>query len=194
MKMKQKKVLYLILILVVLGTGAYFVNYYFVSEPYVALEENAVYSTDPLIPNTLIIPKLKIEAPVEHLGKNAAGNMAVPKKYDEVSWYSPGFAPGEKGNAAIAGHVDNSLGLHGVFYNLHTLVVGDDVYIRDESGKTSHFKVVDIKRYEYNSAPLGEIFGTSDKKRLNLITCIGEWDASVKSYRERLIVHTELVE
>lgn len=191
MNSRTKATLIAILI-VVLGGFALYTSYYKAPAPIVV--EDIQYGTDPIVPQTLVIPKLGIEAVVEHLGKNAVGNMSVPKKYEDVSWYEPGYKPGEQGNAAIAGHVDNSLGLHGVFFNLKEIEVGDDVFVKDEAGNTLRFRVTDKKIYEYESAPLSDIFGKTEKKRLNLITCIGEWDSRAKTYRERLIVHTELVE
>jgi len=50
-----------------------------------------------------------------------------------------------------------------------------------------------MKLLPYNSEPQVEIFGPTDKKRLNLITCNGEWIQSLKTYSDRLVVFTEQI-
>jgi len=140
----------------------------------------------------LVIPALDIKAKIEEVGVNAKGNMGVPSNYKNVAWYKQGPRPGESGNAVIAGHLDNSLGLPAVFMRLGELKVGDEVKVA-EGAKILTFKVVDKKVYPYDQAPLEEIFGSSSKSRLNLITCSGDWLKSTRTYEERLVVFTELV-
>ncbi|MGM0866326.1 MAG: class F sortase [Bacillota bacterium] len=48
--------------------------------------------------------------------------------------------------------------------------------------------------YQKDDAPLRTIFGPSEKRMLNLITCKGYFDREIHNYIERLVVYTELVE
>jgi hypothetical protein len=50
-----------------------------------------------------------------------------------------------------------------------------------------------VKSYDYQDAPVQEIFGPTTKQALNLVTCDGVWIPSAKSYSKRLVVFSELV-
>jgi hypothetical protein len=147
----------------------------------------------PGMPKQIVIPRLGLRTTVEHVGKDAKGNMDVPKDPWNVAWYAPGARPGAIGNAAIAGHLD----WHGVgpvvFYNLKDLAPGDMVYVRDESGRDRAFRVLRNTTCPFDDCPLTEIFGANTRPRLNLITCQGTFDRTARNYNNRQVVYTELV-
>lgn len=159
----------------------------------VANTEKPAVTTIDAKPSRLLIPKIEVDAEVEHLGITANGNMAAPDGFDNVSWYKYGPVPGSKGSAVMAGH-DNGKYVPGVFRNLHEVEVGDDVYVVQNDGERLHFRVVEKSIYPYEQAPLERIFATNDKTRLNLITCTGEWLPELKMSDSRLVIYTELVE
>lgn len=144
-------------------------------------------------PAKLRIEKIGIDASIIPVGVTKEGNMDVPKNLKQVGWYSKGPRPGEKGKAVLDGHygAPNEIG---VFRKLDALKVGDIVEVEDKDGVTWKFAVKKTEAYRPTSAPLGEIFGDSNKPMLNLITCYGDWYASAYKYEKRLIVFTELVE
>jgi LPXTG-site transpeptidase (sortase) family protein len=146
-------------------------------------------------PARLLIPKLGVDAKIQAMGLTKKGNMAAPSNYTDVSWYKLGAAPGVRGSAVMAGHVDNAAGLAGVFKHLDDLSVGDDVYVTDKNGTKLHFRVTAKKVYPYNlsGAELKKVFAASDAAHLNLITCTGEWVEALKTNDKRLVVFTELV-
>lgn len=147
------------------------------------------------LPTKLIIPKLEVESDVQRLGVTDTGNMAAPNNFTDVSWYKFGTVPGYKGSAVMAGHEDNAISLPGVFYNLHKLEIGDDIYVLQEDGTRLHFKVIDEQIYRYDDPkPLEKIFNRADGTYLNLITCAGEWLASAKTNDRRLVIYAQLVE
>jgi sortase (surface protein transpeptidase) len=145
------------------------------------------------LPARLEIPSIKVNAKVQHVGLTASGAMGIPTNFTDVAWYKNGTIPGEVGNAAIDGHVDNALGLKGVFKYLKDAKSGDDVYITDKEGKRIHFEVVDMATYPYNATPTEEIFGQTDRTLLRLITCGGKWIQSAKTYDTRVVVTAEYV-
>jgi len=144
--------------------------------------------------NTLNIPAAGVNAQIEAVGKTANGDMAVPVNAESVGWYSFGAEPGETANAVIAGHLDTYSSANGVFKNLDKLQAGDDVYVTNAQDETSHFTVSGLQVYDAGNAPLKDIFGASDKARLNLITCAGTWDSKSHQYTQRLVVYTNLVD
>src|SRR4051812_42948486 len=80
------------------------------------------------IPVQFSIPALTINAHVQQVGITAAGNMGVPSNFSDVGWYKNGVVPGHAGSAVIDGHVDNGLGLPGVFKHLGEIQKGDSIY------------------------------------------------------------------
>lgn len=144
-------------------------------------------------PTRLRIPKLGIDSFVQHVGVNAKGNMAAPSNFVDVGWYKYGAVPGYLGSAVITGHVDNALGLPGVFTNLDDMKIGDEFFVESYGGKELRFKVVEIQSYPYTLVPLKVLFSRNDLPRLNLITCSGKWLSGERSYDERLVVYAELV-
>lgn len=146
------------------------------------------------LPSRLIIPSLHIDAKVQDVGVNAQGNMRAPDNFTDVTWYEYGAVPGHIGSAVMAGHVDNGLGLDGVFKHLDSLKVGDEVDVQTEGGTIVRFVVNDIETYPYQSVPAQALFNRSDKAHLNLITCAGTWvPGGADTYDHRLVIYTTLV-
>ena len=77
----------------------------------------------------LVVPSVGINAHMENVGIDSAGNMDVPPHLAYVGWYEYGTQIGDVGSAVIAGHVDNGLGFPAVFFKLKQLKVGDDVFV-----------------------------------------------------------------
>jgi LPXTG-site transpeptidase (sortase) family protein len=143
-------------------------------------------------PVNLQIPKLGITTTIESVGLDAKKNMDVPKKDMDVGWYQYGSKPGEMGNAVIAGHFDTRAGTPAVFYHLADLAVGDDIIVTDEKGQAYTFTVISKDKYPVDNFPIDTVFGKSDNRYLNLITCDGVWQPSKKLYSDRLVVRTQL--
>ncbi len=143
-------------------------------------------------PQTISIPRINVTADVESVGQDAEGKMDVPKGVFNVGWYNLGFKPGEKGSAVMAGHLDTITGAPAVFYNIGQLQAGDEVMVTDKNGKTLNFTVTGVQSYAFDKVPLQEVFASTDKPRLNLITCVGTWDVGSRNYSERLVVYTVL--
>ncbi len=146
-----------------------------------------------IVPAQLTIPKINVDTSVEFVGETANGQMGVPENHDNVGWYKYGSKPGTQGQAVIAGHVNYRNG-PGVFYDLDKLEQGDTVTVTDDTGETRQFTVVNKKRYPYNTTAIDDVFGPTSKQRLNLITCIGEFDQNAGTHSERLVVFTELID
>jgi LPXTG-site transpeptidase (sortase) family protein len=144
-------------------------------------------------PARLIIPSIGVDADIQHVGITKSGNMAVPSNFSDVGWYRYGTVPGDFGSAVVAGHVDNGLGLAGVFKRLDQTRVGDDVYLESERGIRLHYIVSAIESYPYDAVPVETLFNRADTSRLNLVSCEGSWIATKKTYDTRIVVYTRLV-
>ncbi len=149
-------------------------------------------ATSPIeAPYTLEIPKIKVSAQIEKVGKRGSWIMDLPSGPWTVSWY--GVNPGEKGNAVIAGHLNYRSG-PAVFGSLHLLTHGDSIYVKPENGKELEFRVDSVEKYYVREAPIERIFGTTASRNLNLFTCAGLFDKAKQDYDQRLFVYSSLVE
>ncbi len=158
--------------------------------PITAIETPVATSS---LPSRLIVPALSINASVQDLGVNSIGDMQAPDNFVDVGWYKYGTVPGYQGSAVIDGHVDNGLGLAGVFINLNKVQVGDHVYVKTNGGTMLEFVVADVQVYPYQGVPANELFSLDDAARLNLITCDGTWVNGQDTYNQRLVVYTTYV-
>ncbi len=148
---------------------------------------------DPGLPIALSIERIGVSVPIEAVGVTTGGDMGIPKNENDVGWYKYGPRPGASGSAVIVGHFDTKKSPQGVFYNLQELDPGDIVEVLDDKQQVFKFKVLGTKVYDYNASSV-EVFATSSKPRLNLITCAGDWLPSHKLYNKRIVVFTELVD
>jgi LPXTG-site transpeptidase (sortase) family protein len=144
------------------------------------------------LPSRLKIPKIKIDAKVEHMGLTPDGVMDVPDGPVDVAWFNLGPRPGDVGSAVIAGHYGTwENGEGSVFDNLNKLKPGDKIYVEDEKGMGITFLVNKVVIYGQNDNA-STIFRSSDgKAHLNLITCEGDWNKDQKTYSGRLVVFSD---
>ena len=146
------------------------------------------------IPLHVSTPKINVEADIEPAGLAKDGTLAVPKGSDGVTWYKDGAKPGEMGSAVITGHYGPWLsGANSVFDNLNNLEKGDKIYIKDDKGNILTFEVREKKTYKLSDT-VPEIFIKDDASYLNIITCSGQWLAGQKTFTDRLVVFTDLVD
>ena len=140
-------------------------------------------------PDRLIIPSLNIDAHVQYVGVNSKGNIGTPSNFKDVAWYSAGVVPGEVGSAIIDGHLDNGLGMSGIFIYLSDIKIGDIVTVVAKNGARVDFVVASIQVYDYLNVSQQVLFGTDlATSSLKLITCGGAWVSGNKMYDKRLIV------
>ncbi len=143
----------------------------------------------------LIIPTIGVNASIEPVGVLSDGDLAVPtqKPWDGVGWYQNGPYPGAKGSAVIDGHLDRPGGAPAVFWKLQNLHIGDIIMVVNPGEKPLHFRVMNMKYYTPNNAPLQTIFGNKTGTFLNLITCAGQWIPNQHQTSLRLVIYTALV-
>lgn len=143
----------------------------------------------------LVIPSISVASHIQDVGLTDEGLMDVPSKPQEVGWYAEGPSIGDIGSAVVTGHVDsNRLREQGVFRDLGNLRRGDTFYVLTQDDRKLTYQVTDYGRYEPDEAPTEKIFGSTDTKQLNLITCAGGWNVLSRSYSHRIVVYSELVE
>jgi hypothetical protein len=146
----------------------------------------------PIEPVRVRIPALQIDAKVERVSLTKDGAIDVPSNVWDTAWLATGPRPGEVGRAVIDGHKDSVQG-PAIFASLGRLRPADQVLVSDRDGNELTFEVTAVAGYDLASAPLERIFGASQQRELNLITCDGSYDSRAHTYQRRLVVFTRLV-
>jgi hypothetical protein len=141
-------------------------------------------------PVRLTIPAIAVDAVLVEVGLEADGAMEVPS-FGSAGWYTEGPPPGHPGPSLIAAHVDSRAGPD-VFHRLRELAPGDDVEVHYDSGDTVTFVVVSREQAPKEQLPGDRIWPVTADRLLTLITCGGEFDRSVRHYRDNIIVYTVL--
>lgn len=106
-----------------------------------------------------------------------------------VGRWADGAALGAKiGTTLLTSHV-NFGGVAGIFEQLSTLTVGQDVTTADASGHATRWVVTKNFAVSKAGALPAEIFaGTTGPRRLVLVTCGGDFDAAARNYLSNVIV------
>jgi sortase (surface protein transpeptidase) len=144
------------------------------------------------VPVTLRIPAIGVTVSLSTLGVNPDGTVQVPTDYQQPGWFRLGPTPGQVGSAVILGHVDNHQG-PAVFFQIRSLVPGDQVDVTLTDGVTAHFAVTSVAMYSKPDFPSQQVYGSHGSSALQLVTCGGAFDPQTGSYLSNIVVYTSLV-
>lgn len=142
-------------------------------------------------PARLTIDRIGVAAPVVDLGLTDDGTLEDPTEWDDAGWYSGGPAPGDRGPAVIAGHVDSTTG-PAVFYRLAELVPGDEIEVTSDNGTRSSFVVDRLERWPKDQFPTQQVYGLTEGPELRLITCGGSFDDESGHYQDNIVVYATM--
>lgn len=154
-------------------------------------------TAEPIVPISapvqLKIENITVDAFVNPVGVNTAGDMDIQDVPEQLAWYRLGPKPGEEGSAVIAGHYGWKDGVASVFNDLNKLVAGDKISTYGADGQVKTFVVTRTATYAPDQDAT-DVFRSDDgKAHLNLVTCQGSWNNSLRTYSKRFIVFTDLV-
>lgn len=147
-----------------------------------------------LVPAEMRLPAIDVKAHVRKVGLDSSGRLASPGNFTDVGWYARGTMPGESGTAVFDGHLDNALGMSGVFKRLAELSPGDDIFVYDGHGASLRFAVTRVATFRYDdpSAPAAVFVGNGEPG-IALVTCGGKWLRSEQTYEDRHVVYGKLI-
>ncbi len=141
------------------------------------------------VPARLQIPAIGIDAPVKAVGVDANGDMAVPAQVQQIGWYRFGAVPGSAaGSVVMSGHVDSAVQGLGAFSRLGDLRSGDTITVSDATGHRLRYHVAGREAFDKKTAPMADLFSRNGAARLTLITCGGDFDSSIRSYVDNIVV------
>lgn len=143
---------------------------------------------DEVTATSLEIPAIGLAASrLEPLGLLPDGSLAAPAGWQDVGIYADGPVPGERGPAVVAGHVDSVSG-PAVFYRLRSLRPGDRITVGRSDGRVVGFEVDRVVSVSKDRFPTELVYGPTPDAQLRLITCGGDFDRAVHSYRDNTVV------
>ena len=152
-----------------------------------SLPTTAFTAQPPSDPVRLSIPALGVDSPVVPVGLEPDGTMEIPG-VSEAGWFEPGPRPGAPfGSAVIAAHVDYG-GRPGVFFDLRTLEVGNEITVTDDAGDPLTYLVTERYQVDKQELPIDELFRPGGAPTLTLITCGGAFDTGERSYQDNIVV------
>ena len=146
------------------------------------------------------IPRFNVNAPIEELAINSAGELDTPKagrENTDVGWYYIYDKPGWGGNAVFAAHVYYH-NIPAPFVSLAKSNTGDKIMIDMENGTEYTYEVISNKRYNRDTIPMGDIIWPKEKadydEWITLITCGGELDSTGQEYISRDVIVAKRVQ
>lgn len=129
---------------------------------------------------------------VVDLGLAGDGSLEVPTDFASVGFYTAGPTPGQLGPAILAGHVDSHNG-PAIFYRLGALLPGAQINVAREDGATATFVVDRIERFAKDQFPTAQVYGSTNRAELRLITCGGSFDSKTGHYVDNIVAFAHLL-
>ena len=142
-------------------------------------------------PVRVVIPAIRVDAPVVPLGLNRDRTMQVPRHLADAGWFRPGPEPGEVGPAVIVGHLNARSG-QGVFSRLSQLRRGAVITVRLRNGTTVRFVARSMLRVSKSRFPTKLVYARTAKPTLRVITCAGKLNPATGHHTDNYIVFATL--
>jgi len=151
--------------------------------------EEKVPDTPDKGPDEILVPSLKIKAPLIPIELETDGVLTPPADTDVVGWWDGSAEPGSgKGQTVVTGHTVSTGG--GVMNELPKLDIGSVVQVRDE-GKVYDYRttgVFKLSKEEVADASQNLFGQQGGHGRLVLVTCTdyhdGEYDSNIIVWAE----------
>ena len=141
----------------------------------------------------LIVPSASLKSAIVRVGRTPSGAMGAPDNPYVIGWLDSSAAPGEAGNALLAGHRDfedisGNIGT-GVCWELVSTEPGDHVLVRDnEQGIYYVYRVTETATVDPKNRDAARYLRDTEEPVITLITCTGSFNADTHQYSHRLVV------
>jgi hypothetical protein len=125
--------------------------------------------------------------PVRDVGLEDDGQLELPDE-TEIGWYKYGATAGHPGATVLAAHV-NWKGAEGPFARLGTVDPGDQIEVSLDDGSTRSYEVTERAMYGKSELPNGRLWRNTGPEELVLITCGGDFNPDLRSYRSNIVIY-----
>lgn len=144
-------------------------------------------TVDRTAPLTIRFESVGVDDPIISVGLTDDGELEVPGE-TEVGWWLHGAAPGLPGATVLAAHVSWN-GTAGPFNRLGKAELGDKLEVETGDGHIRTYQVIERALYGKSELPADRIWRTTGPEMLVLITCGGDYNPSIRRYRENIVVY-----
>lgn len=125
--------------------------------------------------------------PVRAVGLQDNGQLEIPDE-TEIGWYKYGATAGHPGSTVLAAHV-NWNGSLGPFADLGSVEPGDQIEVALHDGSVRTYEVTERTMYGKLALPKERIWRNTGAEELVLITCGGEFNPELRSYKSNIVVY-----
>jgi hypothetical protein len=143
-------------------------------------------------PIRIEVPAIGVDSDLMALGLQPDGTLEVPPDGFPAGWFTGAPTPGERGPAVIVGHIDWVTG-PGVFYELGSLSVGDEIRVSRADGSVAVFTTTQLAEYPKDAFPTALVYGDIDHAGLRLISCGGSFNTRTGHYEDNIVAYAELL-
>lgn len=142
----------------------------------------------PAVTTAVRVPSIGIDTrQLMELGLKEDRSLQVPPDATTVGHYLRAAAPGGRGPAIYASHVDYR-GVAGGFVHLKDVEAGDQVLIERADAVTVVYTVERVEQVSKDNFPTAEVYGPTSGPEIRLVTCGGELDSDARSYEDNVVV------
>jgi hypothetical protein len=140
------------------------------------------------VPTSIELAASRTPIRVVPIGVTAQGVLEPPADISTAGWWVSGPRPGMPGRAVITGHIDSAAAGLGAFAALDLLHPGDHITLAEADGRTLHFEVTDRQEIRKRQLDPRLLQRTTNASDLLLVTCIGDFNSSTRSYESNLLI------
>lgn len=154
--------------------------------------EKSEYTVPATQPRNIQIDSIGVNANIVPIGLLEDNTLDAPKTAWNVGWYKGSNKPSEGTGALLAdGHVNNTLGTPGVFYDLHKLKAGDEINVETGNGKNYKYIVKKVEQLPTADVNMSSMMKSiePDKQGFNIITCGGDYNHKKSTFDDRILVY-----
>lgn len=141
------------------------------------------------VPLELIVADADLRVPVVPTGIAKDGQMELPPNPARIGWYKFGPAPSAaQGSVVLGGHLDSREYGVGPLARLGRTRPGDLIELRLSDGKTLRYRTEAVRNVDKQALALDVVFDRTGPRRLQLVTCGGDYIPERGGYQENLVV------
>ena len=140
-------------------------------------------------PVELVVASAKLRMPIVPTGVAPDGQMELPPNPARIGWYRFGPAPkAPAGSAVLGGHLDSREYGVGPLARLARMRPGDPIEVRLSDGSTLRYRTEAVRDVDKQALALDTVFDRSGPRRLQIVTCGGEYLPDRGGYQDNLVV------
>jgi hypothetical protein len=141
------------------------------------------------VPLELIVAGADLRIPVVPTGVAKDGQMELPPNPERIGWYKFGPAPSAtRGSVVLGGHLDSREYGVGPLVRLGRTRPGDLIGLRLSDGRTLQYRTEAVRNVDKQALALDVVFDRTGPRRLQLVTCGGEYIRDRGGYQQNLVV------